>query len=183
MNPTHYGAGLTYPSLFDSYPMENQPPPQYPMGNHPQQQHPMQNHPQQHYPMGNQLPHNNAYSYQSWNTQLGNQGQNYYYQANMGAPITPNPIPNHPQVWNERKRNNGRNNYYKNKRTKKEPEFVDFCDVCDRGFKTEEKKLEHYSQHVTCKEPGCSFEAHFKIVEIHRRNLHGPNGHRIKLET
>lgn len=30
--------------------------------------------------------------------------------------------------------------------------FIDFCDVCDRGFKTQEKKEEHFSQHTkVCK--------------------------------
>ena len=27
--------------------------------------------------------------------------------------------------------------------------FIDYCDVCDRGFKTEEKKRQHYSEHTT----------------------------------
>jgi len=36
----------------------------------------------------------------------------------------------------------------KNKRAKKDPVFLDYCDVCDRGFKTAEKKREHYEQHV-----------------------------------
>ena len=44
-----------------------------------------------------------------------------------------------------------------NKRTKfKEENFIDYCDVCDRGFKTEEKKRQHYSEHTKVgKEIGC----------------------------
>lgn len=69
------------------------------------------------------------------------------------------------------------------KRQRKEPTFIDYCDVCDRGFKNNAKKVEHYQQHIKCDEPGCSFEAHFKLVAIHKQNLHGPNALRIKVET
>nr|CAB3264499.1 Nuclear fragile X mental retardation-interacting protein 1 [Phallusia mammillata] len=65
----------------------------------------------------------------------------------------------------------------------KSENFIDFCDVCDRGFKTQEKKQEHFSQHIKCLETGCKFEAHFKIVEIHRRNFHGPYGPKTSLES
>ncbi|XP_078490352.1 zinc finger protein [Ciona intestinalis] len=168
MNPNmqQCGTNMTYPSLFD-YPMSNITPPPGPP------------------PFMNCPPSNggNAYSYQCWNNQqFDHQGQQNYFQANMMSTFSPSPAPQQNQPWKQ-KQNFGNSNNFNRKRKIKDPVFVDFCDVCDRGFKNEEKKLEHYSQHVTCKEPGCNFEAHFKLVEIHRRNLHGSNGRRIKLET
>ncbi|CAK8694860.1 FMR1-interacting protein NUFIP1-like [Clavelina lepadiformis] len=80
------------------------------------------------------------------------------------------------------KRYQSNNNFQKSKKPKEE-QFIDYCDVCDRGFKTMEKKEEHYKEHTKCSEPGCSFEAHFKIVEIHKRNLHSANGFKIKIDT
>nr|NP_001071912.1 zinc finger protein [Ciona intestinalis]BAE93299.1 zinc finger protein [Ciona intestinalis] len=168
MNPNMHqcGTNMTYPSLFD-YPMSNIAPPPAPP------------------PFMNCPPINgaNAYSYQCWNNQqFDQQGQQNYFQANMMSTFSQSPAPQQNQPWKQ-KQNFGNSNNFNRKRKIKDPVFVDFCDVCDRGFKNEEKKLEHYSQHVKCKEPGCKFEAHFKLVEIHRRNLHGPNGRRIKLET
>nr|XP_039255643.1 nuclear fragile X mental retardation-interacting protein 1-like [Styela clava] len=110
---------------------------------------------------------------QIWNGFQGNPWEQPYRQFNPG------PI--------HHVRHQFPNNHKNNKKTKsrgqKEQVFIDFCDVCDRGFKTEAKKNEHFSQHIKCDEPGCKFEAHFKIVFIHKQNAHGPNAHKIKLDT
>ena len=37
---------------------------------------------------------------------------------------------------------------YNKKSRIKDEHFIDYCDVCDRGFKTEEKKRQHYSEHT-----------------------------------
>nr|XP_057907497.1 nuclear fragile X mental retardation-interacting protein 1 [Doryrhamphus excisus] len=74
-------------------------------------------------------------------------------------------------------------NHGKRHQNKREPEFLHFCDTCDRGFKNQEKYEEHVAQHVKCSVPDCSFTAHEKIVSIHWRNTHAPGKKRIKLDT
>ena len=50
--------------------------------------------------------------------------------------------------YNHTSSNYDENYIPRNKKNKiKEEYFIDFCDVCDRGFKTEEKKRQHYSEH------------------------------------
>ncbi|XP_072034079.1 FMR1-interacting protein NUFIP1-like [Amphiura filiformis] len=46
------------------------------------------------------------------------------------------------------------------------------CDVCDRGFKTEDLLQVHLSEHVKCTAPGCKFEAHVKVVQLHKKLQH-----------
>lgn len=60
-----------------------------------------------------------------------------------------------------------------------------FCEVCDRGFKTEDKYTEHCQSHKTCGVNGCKFTAAEKLVEIHFRNFHmsGVDRKVSKLET
>lgn len=62
----------------------------------------------------------------------------------------------------------------KNKPNKRDlPENCAFyCDVCDRGFKTEEKLKEHTDGHEKCKEEGCSYIAAPKLVQLHVQNHH-----------
>ncbi|XP_019713026.1 FMR1-interacting protein NUFIP1 [Hippocampus comes] len=71
----------------------------------------------------------------------------------------------------------------KKRQNKKDPDFLHFCDTCDRGFKNQEKYGEHVAQHVKCSVPDCSFLAHEKIVSIHWKNTHAPGMKRIKLDT
>ncbi|XP_061547036.1 nuclear fragile X mental retardation-interacting protein 1 isoform X2 [Phycodurus eques] len=71
----------------------------------------------------------------------------------------------------------------KKHQNKKEPNFVHFCDTCDRGLKNQEKYEEHIAQHVKCSVPDCRFMAHEKIVSIHWKNTHAPGKKRIKLDT
>lgn len=63
------------------------------------------------------------------------------------------------------------------------PNFIAFCDRCDRGFKTSEQKEEHFKQHVKCQEPGCTFEAHVKVVEIHWQNVHSSFAKKLNLNV
>ncbi|XP_049611800.1 FMR1-interacting protein NUFIP1 [Syngnathus scovelli] len=71
----------------------------------------------------------------------------------------------------------------KKRQNKKEPEYMHFCDPCDKGFKTQEKYEEHVAQHIKCSVPDCSFMAHEKIVSFHWKNTHAPGMKRIKLDT
>ena len=43
--------------------------------------------------------------------------------------------------------------------------------------------FEIFSFYFQCSEPGCAFEAHFKIVEIHKRNLHGRSKCDVKYDA
>lgn len=107
-----------------------------------------------------------------------------FQQQGPPGPFQHRPWGNGNFAWQPPKCTNRHNdNSPRPKRPRKEPTFIDYCDVCDRGFKNNAKKTEHYQQHVKCDEPGCSFEAHFKIVAIHKQNLHGPNALQVKVET
>jgi len=58
--------------------------------------------------------------------------------------------------------------------------FFDYCDVCDKGFKTIMQKQNHFSQHVKCKEEGCNFEAHKNIVDEHWKHYHAPGSMKFR---
>lgn len=89
---------------------------------------------------------------------------------------------NRPQYQNNLN-TSSKGNHFKQNNQKKEDNFIDFCEVCDRGFKTIEKKNEHYQEHTTCGVDECKFEAHFKIVDIHKRNFHGKFKNKLKFDT
>lgn len=110
--------------------------------------------------------------------------QNGYHQQQQFAQNNNNGFRGKPRFnnTNKRKSNNYNNNQHQGKRMKEE-HFIAFCDVCDRGFKTQEKKEEHYREHKKCDHPGCKFEAHFKIVAMHYKNMHGPNSFNIRVST
>lgn len=46
------------------------------------------------------------------------------------------------------------------------------CDTCDRAFAEESKLEEHLKEHKKCEIDGCQFEAHPKVVEVHRKMQH-----------
>ena len=77
------------------------------------------------------------------------------------------------QNKNNRAFNNNTNHAKKPKIDKRDlPENNKFyCEVCDRGFKLEEKYNEHLDTHETCNVNGCKFTAAAKLVEIHYRNV------------
>ena len=53
-----------------------------------------------------------------------------------------------PYTSTYQKQKNANRHFYFQKNLTKEEKFIDFCDVCDRGFKTEEKRQQHYSEHT-----------------------------------
>ncbi|XP_059172994.1 FMR1-interacting protein NUFIP1-like [Physella acuta] len=70
---------------------------------------------------------------------------------------------------------------YSNKFTKKKEKIdkrllpennVFFCDICDRGFKSEEKYKEHTAGHIKCKYQDCPFIAAPKLVQLHMSMQH-----------
>ncbi|XP_033121764.1 nuclear fragile X mental retardation-interacting protein 1-like isoform X2 [Anneissia japonica] len=62
--------------------------------------------------------------------------------------------------------------------------FDFFCDMCDRGFKSDETYQEHLRSHVKCDVKGCKFEGAFKIVKQHKKMQHASNSKPIgSLET
>ncbi|XP_033761201.1 nuclear fragile X mental retardation-interacting protein 1-like [Pecten maximus] len=71
-------------------------------------------------------------------------------------------------------------NWNQNKKPKKQkidkrelPENNKFsCDICERGFKTEEKYKEHADGHVKCTYEDCSYVAAPKLVQLHVRMQH-----------
>ncbi|XP_060069431.1 FMR1-interacting protein NUFIP1-like [Ylistrum balloti] len=76
------------------------------------------------------------------------------------------------------KRSHG--NWNQNKKPKKQkidkrelPENNKFsCDICERGFKTEEKYKEHTDGHMKCTFEDCSYVAAPKLVQLHIRMQH-----------
>lgn len=46
------------------------------------------------------------------------------------------------------------------------------CEVCDRGFKTEDKYQEHVSEHQQCSVEGCRYIAAPKLVQLHYQTQH-----------
>lgn len=58
-------------------------------------------------------------------------------------------------------------------KNKKDPEFVFFCDTCDRGFKNQEKYDEHLSQHVKVRSPTAvqKFAGHYRFEPVQIRWL------------
>lgn len=46
------------------------------------------------------------------------------------------------------------------------------CEVCDRGFKTNQLYEDHCKTHTTCGHNGCTFTAAAKLVKIHFTNFH-----------
>ncbi|OWF47893.1 nuclear fragile X mental retardation-interacting protein 1-like [Mizuhopecten yessoensis] len=71
-------------------------------------------------------------------------------------------------------------NWNQNKKPKKQkidkrelPENNKFsCDICERGFKTEEKYKEHVDGHTKCTYEDCSYVAAPKLVQLHIRMQH-----------
>ncbi|XP_054707307.1 FMR1-interacting protein NUFIP1-like [Uloborus diversus] len=47
-----------------------------------------------------------------------------------------------------------------------------YCDTCDRAFALENELSEHLAEHTRCNAGGCNFEAHPKIVALHKKMQH-----------
>jgi len=108
---------------------------------------------------------NNSNRFKNNNNQDQNQNHNNFNQDNNS----------HKSNSNQKNRNQQNKNTNKPKKANKRelPENNAFyCEVCDRGFKTEEKYDEHCGTHVTCSVDGCKFMAASKLVEIHFSNFH-----------
>lgn len=78
------------------------------------------------------------------------------WDSSMSAAPSASPMPcesfpynpqNYRYKWRQYENNDDYTSYSKKPRL--DEKFIDFCDVCDRGFKTEEKKQQHYSEHTT----------------------------------
>ncbi|XP_055946581.1 FMR1-interacting protein NUFIP1-like isoform X1 [Argiope bruennichi] len=46
------------------------------------------------------------------------------------------------------------------------------CDTCDRAFAAEQELKLHLSEHIKCNAGNCDFEAHPKIVALHKKMQH-----------
>ncbi|XP_030837700.1 nuclear fragile X mental retardation-interacting protein 1 [Strongylocentrotus purpuratus] len=70
----------------------------------------------------------------------------------------------------------------KNKKAKapKEINYSHYCDVCDRGFQSDEELKSHIAEHVKCEEKDCRFVGHPKVVKLHHKLHHGPGSRKIK---
>ncbi|XP_041482557.1 nuclear fragile X mental retardation-interacting protein 1-like isoform X2 [Lytechinus variegatus] len=70
----------------------------------------------------------------------------------------------------------------KNKKSKppKEINYSHYCDVCDRGFQSDEQLKVHIAEHVECKEKDCRFVGHPKVVKMHHKLQHGPGCKKIR---
>lgn len=74
-------------------------------------------------------------------------------------------------------------NKKKGKKKAKPPKEVDYshyCDVCDRGFKSEDLLQTHISEHIQCTEKDCRFVGHPKVVKLHHKMQHGPGSKKIR---
>jgi len=73
-----------------------------------------------------------------------------------------------------------KNNKRKSNTLDSNESFFDYCDSCDKGFKTTMQRANHYAGHVKCKVEGCKFEAHKDIVDEHWKNFHGPRSKKFR---
>ena len=48
-----------------------------------------------------------------------------------------------------------------------------FCEACNKDFKDQAAKAEHFAEHIKCGFPGCMFEGHMLVIETHIKNAHG----------
>ncbi|CAF0840331.1 unnamed protein product [Brachionus calyciflorus] len=150
--------------------------PAYQYWNYYQYQQPPQNFYNQYQNNNNNNNNNNVHNQQyqkdhrnNGNRNFQNRNNNFQNQAKFNR-NGPNEAQNN-RHFNDR---NTHKNKSKNKIDKRDlPENNKFyCEVCDRGFKTDEKYQEHLSTHITCGVNGCKFTAADKLVEIHYRNFH-----------
>ncbi|CBY21491.1 unnamed protein product [Oikopleura dioica] len=58
-----------------------------------------------------------------------------------------------------------------------------FCEACNKDFKDQAAKAEHFAEHIKCGFPGCMFEGHMLVIETHIKNAHGSGIGAIRLET
>lgn len=71
----------------------------------------------------------------------------------------------HKQHFNQQNNRIQQQNFDQQGQNLENPQF--FCQLCDRQFFNSYKLEEHKTEHKTCGIDGCTFTAHFKIVEQH----------------
>lgn len=131
----------------------------------------------------------------NWNGAGGwqNKGDGQYQPEHSNPNSRQQRWGNKNQFHNQRNNSNmnfcqqrSQNNKNKNKNKVNKRDLAEnnqfYCDVCDRGFKTDEKYQEHINGHEKCSVEGCTYLAAPKLVQLHYR-LHHSTGLAKKIWT
>ena len=58
-----------------------------------------------------------------------------------------------------------------------------YCELCDRSFSSENLLNQHISEHTTCPDPNCNYQAHYMMVDQHYSNVHTINSKNQALKS
>ncbi|KFM57804.1 Nuclear fragile X mental retardation-interacting protein 1, partial [Stegodyphus mimosarum] len=83
------------------------------------------------------------------------------------------PYQSNPRDFNKFKKNDRKFKRKDNRKFKDDTtEKPFYCDTCDRAYALENELQSHLMEHTKCDSAGCCFEAHPKVVALHKKMQH-----------